>query len=416
MACDPIVAQNFAARNDSRILYAIGLTRAQKDPWATVLDSGEWAKGEADNHTVVIGREAAPADPLDIVMPQFTAMKDTCGQFPAPDAVGSTQYTYHIERKKGTGPAVCLYAGIDAFKDSYKLAATSLAELVTQKITADQRNVVLQLSGVKAVVNNTVGFYNTISGTAYALATPFVPGLEPNTVPTLAYVKKLGQFLTTDLGVPPFEADQTPAGAGVPANIKVIAGEELLEAFRNEVGTKQDTGFLTTGGFEIGKKQILSYVWEGPMHGVGFARDPLPIRLSSIPEDGVIRGVNVVPPKLPGLVSNGQANVPNPAYWVAPYEIFFIIAGKGAFLREVLKGSGTVTLGDSSFKFPDQYNMGELQFFIPQGSCDAFKEIGFHTYSIARAIRPQHPHYIMPVLYKRCENTTLPYCVGNTLG
>lgn len=413
--CDIGTVQDFAAKNDSKIMLAITLKRMLKDPYATVLQNATWTAGEAQSHTVVVGRNAAPADPLDIVMPEFEESANSCGSFPSPDSVGTTEYTYKLHRKKGVGPLVCLYQGIDAFQESYKIAADSLSDLVTLKTQADTRNQLLQLSGLKAVVNNEVDFYDTINGTTYALATPFKPGLVPNTAPTFEYIKKLGQFLTTDLGVPQFEADTTTKGAGVPANIKVIASEELLEKFRAEAEVKESVGFLTAGSFEVGKQQLLTYVWEGPIRGVGFAKDPQPIRLATWPEDGVIRGVNVIPPQLKANLQDGAGNVPNPAYFVGRYEIGFLIGGKDSFVRETLKGSGTIKLGDSSFAFPDQYNSGELKFWVPQGACDAFGEYGFHRYSIVRAIRPQHPHYVMPFGYERCQGVNLPYCASNQL-
>lgn len=414
--CDLGQVLDFAAKNDSKIMYAITRGRMQKDPWATIFESGTWTRGEAESHTVVIGQDAAPADPTEMVMPTFTDVASTCGTFPEQDSVGNIEYTYKLQRLKGAGPTVCLWQGIDKYKESYKQAATSLANLVIDKTNADSRNIALQLSGLKATVNNEVNFYDTINGNVNALATPFKANLEPNTTPTLAYVKRLGQFMTTDLGVPQFEADTDSKGAGVPANIKVIAGEELLEQFRIEADVSATAGFLTNGAFNVGKVQLLSYVWEGPFRGIGIAKENRPIRLDTWPANGVITKANIVPPELPAAGGNGgQISVPNPLYWVAPFEIFFLIGGKGAFVREVLKESGTITLGSEKWAFPDQYTSGELQFFVPQGQCDAFKEIGFHTYQIVRAVRPQHPHYVMPIAFKRCMNQVMPYCEGNTL-
>ena len=415
--CDLGQVQNFAARNDAKILLAIAITSLAKDPWATIYESGEWLKGEADSHTIVIGRNAAPADPADLVTPVFTDISQTCGTFPAPDSVGSSQYQYKLQRKKGVGPLVCLWQGIDAYKESYTMAAKSLADLVVKKKNADNRNIALQYSGLKATCNNTVAFHSTIAGTVFALATPFVQNLAPNTTPNLAYIKRLAQFLTTDLAVPAFEADVNTLGSGVPANVKVICSEELLEQFRNEAAVSVTAGFLTSGGYKIGEKQYLSYVWEGPFRGLGFAKDPQPIRFdpSLWPANGLITADVIVPPELPANLHNGKGNVPNPGYWVAGGELAFLIGGKGAFVREVLKGSGTITLGESSYKFPDQYNAGELNFFVPQGACDAFGEFGFHTYNIVRAVRPQYPHYIMPIAFLRCQNTVMPYCGDNTI-
>lgn len=397
-------------------MMAIAFKGMRQNPWATILDSGVWTRGEADTHTIVVGRNAAPADPADLVMPEFRDIKETCGEFPAPDSVGSSEYQYNLKRTPGIGPRVCLWKDINAFQESFRMAADSLADLVHRKMTADNRNQVLQLSGVKAVVNSDVDFYATINGNEHVLGVPFKPGLEPNTQPNISLIKRYAQFLTNDLYVPQFHADKTKGGDAVPTNVKIIAGEGILEDLRNEIGVNESVGFLTAGGFQVGKKQVLSYVWEGPIRGLGFAQDPQPLRFSTWPANGVLDRTHVVPPEVPAVTNNGKINVRNPAYWLAPFEIMFMIGGKGAFVREVLKGTGTVSLGGTSFKFPDQYMAGELKFYVPKGACDAFQETGFHTYQIVRAIRPQFPHFILPIAFKRCLNPTLPYCVDNQLG
>jgi hypothetical protein len=410
--CTADTLQNFAARDISRIMHMVGLTRARKDPWASIFDGAKWELGLADAHTVVVGRNAAPGTPKAIVAPTFTNVETKCGDIPTADKVGNTTYTYRLQEFRGRGPLVCLNQGLNAFKDSYKLAADSIGALVTKITSADSRFVALTLSGVKVVINDSVNFYDRITGGQFQLQVPFAPGVTPTSLPTIKELKRIAGFLTTELSAEMFSSDSRVNGESIGENYKVIAGQELIDAFRSELGVKEDYNYLSAGGFTLGKDRVVGYTWFGPYQGAGFGLDPQPLRLNEVPADGVITADYLIAPEVATAASNGIVNATNPAYVRAKYEIAFLIIGPGSFIREVPPAQSNLPGG---FNFPDAIAPGQIVFYVPKGECDGFQEQGQHYYKLQRAIRPQKPHYIVPILYKRCPTSDLTYCATSLL-
>lgn len=406
--CGSDTLQNFAARDNSRIMHVVGLTQAVKNPWTSIFNGGKWELGLADSHTVVVGRRAAPGNSKNTVAPTFSNVEVQCGAVPVADKVGSTEYKYRLQEFRGRGPLVCLNQGLNAYKDTYKLAAESIADLVTRISAADSRFVALTLSGVKVVVNDSVNFYDRFSGDQFQLQVPFVPGVEPTTAPTFKEFKRIAGVLTTELSAEMFTGDSRVNGENVGQNYKILAGQELLDRLREEIGVKEDYNYLSAGGFSLGKDRVVGYTWFGPYQGAGLGLDPQPLRLNEIPEDGVITADYLIPPEVATTVSNGTANSTNPDYVRGKYEIAFLIIGPGAFDREVPPNATSLPGG---FNFPNAIAPGQITFYVPKGECDGFQEYGQHYYKVQRAIRPQKPHYICPILFKRCnDQSDLSYC------
>jgi hypothetical protein len=412
--CGSDQLQNFAARDNSRIMHAVGLTMAVKNPWTSIFEGAKWELGLADAHTVVVGRPAAPGNPQNTVAPAFSNVEVQCGQVPQADRVGTTEFTYRLQEFRGRGPLVCLNQGLNAYKDSYKMAAESIADLVTRIGSADSRYVALTLSGLKLTVNDSVNFYDRIAGGQFQFQVPFVPGVEPTAAPTFKEIKRIAGFMTTELSCEMFTDDKRVNGEAVGQNFKVLAGQEALDNFREEIGIKEDYNYLSAGGFSMGKDRVVGYTWFGPYQGAGFGLDPQPLRLNEIPEDGVITPEYLIPPEIATAASNGTVNSTNPAYVRADYEIMFLIIGPGAFKREVPPNATSLPGG---FNFPNAIAPGQITFYVPKGECDGFQEYGQHYYKVQRAIRPQKPHYIVPILYKRCpDQSDLSYCSTSLLG
>jgi hypothetical protein len=201
------------------------------------------------------------------------------------------------------------------------------------------------------------------------------------------------------------KADGTPIGA----NVKVIAGEEVLDKFRDQLGVKESYYYLAAGGFKYANEVIQSYDFEGPYQGVGFASDPQPLRLDNIPVDGVVTEADLIAPKIPANGDNGGTiNKHNPAYSKAKYELMFLVIGPDSFERQI--PSRMTKLGTKGISFPDAIAPGEIKFFVPQGACDGLQRVGQHWYTIQRAIEPHKPHYIVSILFKRCNVSDLSYC------
>lgn len=398
---------NWAARNNARLIESVGLVMAKFNPYPSLLGTGTWPTGVATVHQILIGRDAAPADPQSIVAPTFVPIAQNCDPVVDEDAVGSTKFDTIIEEFVGRGPGICLNLGIDAFLESYDLGVQALAKLVKDITVADTRYQLLYLSGLKSVMNENVDFYQRLTGNQYALATPFAAGVQPTTEPTFAEIKRLARFDVTELQAPMFTQDEKSDGTPIGENIKVIASPELLDKFRAEIGVKQSYYFTVAGGFKYANKQIQAFDFEGPYQGVGFASDPQPLRLNSVPEDGVIDGSVLIPPMIKSTLDYGSGNVPNPAYWTAQYEIGFIIVGPDSFVRKVPQ---RLTKLAKDVVFPSAIVPGELKFFVPQGPCDGLQRKGQHWYSIQRSTEPRRPHLVIAFLYKRCGGNDLGYC------
>jgi hypothetical protein len=415
MDCTPAQLADFAAYNVARIFDTVTLSNLKTNPWMDTLGKGVWPYGEALTHQTVVGRESATGDPLAQVAPTFTNIEQNCASLPPSDKVGNTIFNYSLQEKLGMGPTVCLNQGLNKYKESYDLAAKSLTKSITKQILADNRFTVLTLSGVKYVASTQANFYNRVTGNAFLTDTPFA-ALTPNATITFKELKKLAQFLVTDLQAEQFEGG-TPTQAGdgkggdVGVHSKVIASQELLDYFREDPAVRTDLRFKAAGGFVAeGKKQLDTFTWYGPAQGLAFAPDPQPLRLNSIPPDGVITADYIVPPEVPAAGSNGTIFVPNlPAYSQAEFEVGFLIIGPDSFIRQV--PANINTLG-KDFQFPSQVVPGELSFYVPKGPCDAFQRTGYHVYRIVRAIKPEKPHYIVPFLYRRCWFSNLAECAG----
>jgi hypothetical protein len=400
---------DFAQKNNSAITQTVGLILAKVNPWASIFKASTWQGGLATVHRVVVGRDAAPANPQSIVAPSFTAIEQMCTPALDEDKVGTTSFDVILEEFVGRGPGVCLNLGFNAFQKSFDLAVDSITKLVKDITVADNRYQALALSGIKVVTDSATGFYDRITGDEFALATPFAPGVTPDGVPTFKEVKRIAQYLTTDLGAETFSQDMKADGTPIGANIKVIAGEEVLDKFRDQLGVKESYYYLAAGGFKYANEVIQSYDFEGPYQGIGFASDPQPLRLNTIPVDGVITEADLIAPKIPaGADNGGTINKHNPAYSKAKYELLFMIIGPDSFERQI--PSRMTKLGTKGISFPDAIAPGEIKFFVPQGACDGLQRVGQHWYSIQRAIEPHKPHYIAAVLFKRCNASDLSYC------
>jgi hypothetical protein len=58
--------------------------------------------------------------------------------------------------------------------------------------------------------------------------------------------------------------------------------------------------------------------------------------------------------------------------------------------------------GEGGFKFPAQLSMGELKFrVIEDNGNNVWGDYGRHFYQIRRAYKPQRPHAVCAIAYKR---------------
>jgi hypothetical protein len=91
------------------------------------------------------------------------------------------------------------------------------------------------------------------------------------------------------------------------------------------------------------------------------------------------------------------------------FEVGFLIFAN-SFMRQV--PDNYTGVGD--MQFPTKYAQGELEFVVLRDNdCNTWGDYGYHIYEITRAYRPQRPHAIMPICYKRCsQQFNLVPCTG----
>lgn len=391
---DPIVASQIATKDTNRVLGQIAKALAVNSPFVNILDGGVMPAGVSDTVRQVVQEQALPGDSL--VAPVFTATKDVCGPSNTAEGTATTEYTYSLGTKRGRGPKICVKGAYAAYKGSYLMAEDSLKKLMTQYFNGDVRNTLLTRSGVKYVAGNsgTVSFEGGLSGGEYLIDQAFA-NIGAANIGQLSF-KALHKLARHQHEVN--LAEMFNEGTN-DAHFKFIGGPDIIESFRAELNVVNDLRALTTGSFSAGEKAITGYRWEGPYRGISFGVDQRPLRASSLNAQGQ---PVFVEPFVSVATTNGNAARVNPAWVAAPYEVAFLV-GKDSFRRLVPERF----TGEGTFKFSPQLAMGELQWHYQiDNDCNMYGDFGWHKYEITRAYQPVRPHFIVPILFRRCPFDT----------
>lgn len=395
----PSTAVDFASKDTNRIVGKIGEVLARKSPYMDIL-SGGILENVSEQVRSVVQEQAVMGQSL--IRPSFVADTTTCGTRGQVAQVGTTEYTFQLESLRGVGPRVCVKTTRTAFKDSYLRAQQSLEKGILKIMNADIRQILLDLSGCKMVIRQGQAFSSLFAGSSQALSTPF-PAIVPDSALTFRTLYKLATVLREDLLVDPFESDSGTM-------FKYIGSIDSIENFRRELDVRDDLRAFVTGKYTIGDKSLNSYAFQGPWRNIGFGVDSQPLRASGFNGSGQ---PILVEPEISVASTKGVAARINPAWSSAPYEIGFLI-GADSFFRLTPE---TYT-GEASFKFSPQLNMGELQWtYIRDNDCNLFGDFGQHIYQISRAYRPERPHAVVPIIYRRCQSDLgLAACITGAQG
>jgi hypothetical protein len=391
----PAAASDFANKDANRLQGTIAKALAVNSPFANVLKGGVFAAGVSDVVRSVVQEMALPADSL--TEPTFSQTTEICAPVESQEGVSSTEYSYRLGTKRGTGPRVCVKQAFAAFRGSYLAAEDSLKKLLLEYLNVDIRANLLNRSGVKYVAGNsgTVSFSQSLTGGESQIDVPFASIAEAN-IGQLSFkaLHTLARFNRETLLGEMFE----DGSAG--QHYKFIGGSDIVEAFRNEIGVKEVLIALTTGNIKYGETSLRAYSWESSTayRGIQFGVDQRPLRASAV-VDGV---PTLVEPYISVATTKGNARRVNPAWVSAPFEIAFLI-GDNSFERLVPERF----TGEGSFKFAPQLAMGELQWHYKEDNdCNLFGDFGFHKYEITRAYRPIRPANVIPILFRRCPYDT----------
>jgi hypothetical protein len=389
----PFDLSDIASKDTNRIVGRIAESLVGNSVFINMLEGGVFEQGTSDTQRSVVQMPAAPGDSLAI--PTFVDHQEACGTIGQQDLADTIEFLYRLETKRGYGPRVCMNQGYSAFKDSYIMAEDSLVKLVTQYINADIRAQLYLRSGSKFVAAAgycfddlfTGGEHTDVNTTLFANVLPTGP-LNFKTLHALARYLKEALY-----------ADMWPGGGQGQPHFRFVAGPDQIETLRADTTVRHDAFFLAAGRYRFGDATLQGYSFENSpaYRGLAFGVDQTPLRATGFNPDGTLAVVN---PRL--IVRNPAKNtaysVHNPAWLRAEYEVGFLVA-PNSFKRLVPERY----VGEGSFRFNPQLHMGELKWhYQVDNDCNVFGDFGWHIYQIIRAYKPVRPHFVIPILYKRC--------------
>ena len=324
-----------------------------------------------------------------LTRPSFSPEINTCGVIGPASEFGQTVFVTQLETLRGKGPTICLHQSRFSVLDSYRIAEQNLKDAIKTVFSADIRNELLTLSGVKAVLKTAAtSLAQILTGGYNQVAAPFLGGL-PDTRVTHKFLVALSNYMRDNLS-PEFFGD----GAG--QYFVFIASSDQIEVLRNEAGVLQDLQAFAKGSFKDAKDELMKYAFiDYPYRQIKLAIDQQPLRFNTVDANGF---PVFVEPLVRTVTDSGVGNFTNPAWVSAQYEVGFLVS-KGTFRRLVPERF----VGEATFKFEPQFVMGELDWTnIRDNVCNPWGDFGYHIYQIVRAFQARRPHGIIPVLYKRC--------------
>lgn len=386
----PQQAVDFANRDVSRLVGNITLLLMRRAPYADVLSGGIFENGISDEQRSIVMER--PILNQSLVMPVFFNDVDMTAELGQVAETGSTEYTTKLGSIRGRGPKVAVKQMRSAFAASYSATQDALQKQLLYFLNVDVRSQLLLRSGVKIKCNTTYTFPQMIAGDVQAIDVSFNDDTPPDTPITWKFLKYTETWAHENLLAEPFESE---AGTIV----KFIAGADIIDTLRDELGVRYDMRALTTGRYTLGEETITGYTWAGPFQGIGLGIDQQPLRFDTFQELNNQLIPDFIEPEIMVQVSKGVGARANPAYLEAKYEVAFLIFANS--FRRLTPESYT---GAGEFRFPSQYSMGELEFVvIRDNDCNVFGDTGYHIYQITRAYRPERPHAVIPIAFKRCQ-------------
>lgn len=386
----PQQAIDFASRDVSRLVGNVTLLLMRRAPYADILSGGIFESAVSDEQRNVVMER--PVLNQSLVLPTFFNDVDSCAELGQVAETGSTEYTTKLGTIRGRGPKVCVKQMRSAFQASYSATQDALQKQLLYFMNVDVRSQLLLRSGVKVKVNSTYNFPQMVSGDVQAIDVSFNDDTPPDVPLTFKFLKYLETWAHEALLAEPFESE-----AGTIA--KFIGGADIIDVLREELNVRYDMRALTTGRYTLGEETLTGYSWAGPYQGVAMGIDQQPLRFDGFQELNGQLIPDFIEPEIAVQVSKGVGARANPAYLEAKYEVAFLVFDNS--FRRLVPESYT---GAGEWKFPPQFNQGELEFVvIRDNDCNLFADFGLHIYQITRAYRPERPHAVIPIAFKRCQ-------------
>lgn len=390
------------SRNQNLLYGPIAQALKHDSPWVNVLKSGTFPSQVAS--TLLAVAQGRTLMGSSLAAPSFTSMLNLCGSAGLTvDKSGTNQWSYEVEIGSGRSDKICLNSSFSAFKESLLSQVNAYQDGVTQLINADIRWQVFLRSGVKAVIQTATPTASMIAGGENQIDTP-VPAVESDAELDATTLLALNRYMREVLMAKPF-------GGGATAHAKWIAGYDLNDRIRDDMGGSiqgnamiNPLGALAAGGDAMAREALKGYQFEGLIRGIMGTTEQRELRLNW---NGA--GYDPVTPDIADSASAGTVAVTSPAWLEASHHVSFLVYD-GAFQRLTPES----WFGESKVRFDQQMYGGQLKFMNhPDMDCNLFGDWGVLAHRVGRAIKPLYPWFILPIISKRCiEPTTLETCTG----
>jgi hypothetical protein len=279
-----------------------------------------------------------------------------------------------------------------AFQASYSATQDALQKQLLYFMNVDVRSQLFLRSGIKIKTNMAYTFPQMVSGDVQAIDVSMNDDNPPDTPITFKFLKYVETWAHEALLAEPFESE-----GGTIA--KFIGGADIVDFLRQELNVSYDMRALTTGRYALGEETLTGYTWQGPFLGIALGLDQQPLRFDTFQELNGQLIPDFIEPEIAVQVSKGVGARANPYYLTAGYEVAFLLFSNS--FRRLVPENYT---GAGEFRFPPQFSQGELEFaVIRDNDCNLFGDFGYHIYQITRAYRPERPHAVIPIAFKRCQ-------------
>lgn len=376
-----IASQVSVLRND--VIRFIALN----DPYSNVVEGGTTPNNVGEQIKTLVTSRLVTNQSL--TAPVFGALSAACGTEGPQSEFGQTEFITSMEVLRGKGPVICVNQARYAVLDAYRIAEQNMKDAIKTVNSADIRNQLLRLSGVKAVLTTgATSLGQVLTGGYNQVSVNFLGGV-PTAPVSYKFLVALSNYMRDNLS-PEFFGD----GAG--QYFVFIGSSDQIESLRNDTNVKSDLQSFSAGSFSDAKNELMKYAFiDYPYRQIKLAIDQQTLRFNTVNASGF---PVFIEPLIRTVTDFGVQNQTNPAWVNANYEVGFLVS-KGAFRRLVPERF----VGEGTMKFDAQYIMGELMWSnIRDNQCNPWGDFGYHLYQIVRAFQARRPHGVIPILYKRC--------------
>lgn len=380
-------------RDANRLVGPIAEFVMRKEPYSSTMPSGT-----LQNISIIV-RSATTERALpsaSLVRPSFVASEALCGTAGGTTQVGSTEFQYQLEGLRERGPKVCVKTTRTSWEDSYPKLINALKYSIKEVVAADIRSAYLDKGGCKAVMDSTGTFTQDFLGDINAVGTNF-PNRTPDSPISFRALEVIATYMRETLDAEPYEGNDSDGG------MIAIAGQDTIQLWRDEADIRDDVRALTTGKYKMGEETISGYKFAGPYKGIAFAIDPRPLRATTLGTK-VVGGTTYLDPQFlepytATATTTGYSARPNSSWVSATYEVAFLL-GKDPF-RRLMPEERRIP----GFNFTTPIANKGLEFVqLMDADCNYWSDFGQHRYEIERAFKPEHPHYVCAILFKRAGN------------